>query len=183
MSKKILMSVRELQKRIFGTNFIYDKKEKEVTKILKEKRKRVVFSMVAYTLLSLIALYFSLFNMIFDVLQLKDLSIMFLIGACISLLFFAFFCLMAMKSLFYEKDVIKGDRLGRMYQASLQGMVYEAKETIGINGKTFFLTEVQSQANSERVTSEISKDLNETEKIRLGFEKVYNFLKLFSFSF
>lgn len=183
MSKKILMSVRELQKRIFGTNFIYDKKEKEVTKIFKEKRKRVVFSMTAYALISLIVTYYFLFSKIFDVLRLNSQSDWLILSAIISFLFFVFFFLMAMKSLFYEKDVIKEERLGRMYQASLQGMVYEAKETIDINGKTFFLTEVQSRTNSARVTSEISKDLNETEKLRLGFEWVYDFLKSFSFSF
>lgn len=151
--------------------------------IFKEKRKRVVFSMTLYAFLFMIVLLYCVLNLIFDVFLFNPQSVKLLAGACISFLFFAVFFCLAMNSLFYEKDLKKEEKLDRLYQASLQGRIYEAKEGVNINGKRLFLPEIKTRADSAVIVRELSKALSETEKSCKSFEKIYNFLKSFSFSF
>ena len=152
-------------------------------KIFKEKRKRVVFSMTLYMTIFLISLLYSSLFLIADVLLDNTQSVKLLVGASFSFLFFVIFFCLAMNSFYYEKDVNTEEKLGKMYQASLQGRIYETKEGVNINGKRLFLPEIQTRADSAIIVQELSKALSETEKSRKSFEKIYNFLKSFSFSF
>lgn len=152
-------------------------------KIFKEKRKRVVFSMTLYMTIYLISLLYSSLFLIADVLLDNTQSVKLLVGASFSFLFFVIFFCLAMNSFYYEKDVDTEEKLGKMYQASLQGRIYEAKEGVNINRKRLFLPEIQTRADSAIIVQELSKALSETEKSRKSFEKIYNFLKSFSFSF